>query len=403
MGLQGNDISEEARIAAIADAFDAMSSNRVYRRACDYEYIRRELSEGRGRQFDPHFVDIFLNIWDRGLLDGILKNDETETNKGFEESSALLQKIMETFVSQNASDDLDITTGIMGRTVGETAIAQAMKENAGCLVFFDVDNLKRINDTNGHDAGDKALKLMGDILSEYSKDNALCCRLGGDEFLLFMKEVSRDDAQDRVRRIISAYASEKEKDARISAASLSAGMVMCRPNDPYADVFNKADKALYHIKQNGKNNCGFYEESDVTVNERVDMDRLVAGIRNSGYYTGAMGVEYREFTKLYDYVDNLKKRFSYSFNLIVISLHEIPGNNTGVEELEKAMACMEQSIRQTLRGVDIMTRYSGRHILVMLVGTNEEGVKTAVDRIFRGYYKMNGSGSYSPSYMIAER
>jgi hypothetical protein len=141
----------------------------------------------------------------------------------------------------------------------------------------------------------------------------------------------------------------------------------------------------------------------VTVNERVDMDRLVAGIRNSGYYTGAMGVEYREFTKLYDYVDNLKKRFSYSFNLIVISLHEIPGNNTGVEELEKAMACMEQSIRQTLRGVDIMTRYSGRHILVMLVGTNEEGVKTAVDRIFRGYYKMNGSGSYSPSYMIAER
>lgn len=403
LGLQGNDISEEARIAAIADAFDAMSSNRVYRRACDYEYIRRELSEGRGKQFDPHFVDIFLNIWDRGLLDGILKNDETETNKGFEESSALLQKIMETFVSQNASDDLDITTGIMGRTVGETAIAQAMKENAGCLVFFDVDNLKRINDTNGHDAGDKALKLMGDILSEYSKDNALCCRLGGDEFLLFMKEVSRDDAQDRVRRIISAYASEKEKDARISAASLSAGMVMCRTNDPYADVFNKADKALYHIKQNGKNNCGFYEESDVTVNERVDMDRLVAGIRNSGYYTGAMGVEYREFTKLYDYVDNLKKRFSYSFNLIVISLHEIPGNNTGVEEFEKAMACMEQSIRQTLRGVDIMTRYSGRHILVMLVGTNEEGVKTAVDRIFRGYYKMNGSGSYSPSYMMAER
>ncbi len=401
-GLKGEEISEEARIAAIADAFDAMSSNRVYRGACDDDHIRRELTEGRGKQFDPHFSDVFISLWDRGMLDGILKKGEAGEGRDIEESSALLQEVMETFVSQNAADDLDITTGIMSRAAGEIAIVQAMRENAGCLVFFDVDNLKKINDTNGHEAGDMALKLMGDILSGCGSDT-VCCRLGGDEFLLFIKNASRQEALYRVRSIIGAYAAEKDKDVRLNAASLSAGIAMCTPKDTYAGIFNKADKALYHIKQNGKNNCGFYEESDEMENERMDLSRLIDGIRNSGNYKGAMSVEYRGFAKLYDFVENLEKRFSYPFKLIVVSLDLASGTDPGVEELEKAMAYMEQSIRQTIREIDIMTRYSGRHFLVMLLGTDEEGVKSAVDRIFRGYYKMNGSSAYSPSYMIAER
>ena len=50
--------------------------------------------------------------------------------------------------------------------------------------------------------------------------------------------------------------------------------------------------------------------------------------------------------------------------------------------------------------VDIMTRYNKLQFLVILLGTDQDGVTSAVDRIFRGYYKMNGSGSYSPSYTI---
>ena len=52
--------------------------------------------------------------------------------------------------------------------------------------------------------------------------------------------------------------------------------------------------------------------------------------------------------------------------------------------------------------VDVLTRYSSRQYLVILVGAKADGVRNAVDRIFRGYYKMNGSGAFTPSYTAAD-
>ncbi len=63
-GLKGEDIPEEARIIAVADAYDAMSSNRSYRKKLDQEYIRSEVEKGKGTQFDPHFADIMLQMID---------------------------------------------------------------------------------------------------------------------------------------------------------------------------------------------------------------------------------------------------------------------------------------------------------------------------------------------------
>lgn len=399
--LKGEQISEEARIVAIADAFDAMSSSRVYRKACDPKHIKRELTEGRGGQFDPHFTDIFIELWDDGALDSIIGSDLNADDMNIETSSALLQEVMETFVTQSSADEKDITTGIMSRSSGETAIAQRIKEEKGCFIFFDVDNLKKINDTHGHDAGDHLLKLMGDTLIENSSDS-ICCRLGGDEFLLFIPQVSREEAEDRVKKIIDDFTKKKDEDVRLSAASLSAGIVMSTPGDAYNKVFNKADKTLYHTKQNGKNGYCFYDEAEQAEDENVDIGALVNGIRNSGNYEGAMGVEYREFTRLYEFIANLQKRFDYPFKLIMISLDDASGNNPDVDELERAMFYMEQSVKQAIRDVDIMTRYSRQVILVILLGTDMQGVETAVDRIFRGYYKMNGSGTFSPSYTVAD-
>lgn len=401
-GLKGNEISEEARIVAISDAFDAMSSSRVYRKACDPDHIRSELINGKGKQFDPDYTDLFLDAWENGLFSEIMKNESSSDSTELEESSALLQEVMETFVTQSAVDDIDITTGVMTRTAGEAVIAQAMKLDDGCFVFFDVDNLKKINDTHGHDAGDELLKLMGDTLKENSADN-LCCRLGGDEFLLFIRKVSKAEAETRVTGIINDFERKKNADSKLTASSLSAGMVMCTPSDTYMKVYSNADKALYHVKQNGKNSFEFYDsESEAARNEEVDISRLVNGIKNSGSYKGAMGVEYREFTKLYELVANIEKRFSCPFKLIVITLETIDGDAPEINELEKAMFYMEQSIHQAIRGVDILTRYSSQQFLILLLGADDSGVTSAVDRIFRGYYKMNVSGAFSPSYTVAD-
>ncbi|MBR3306602.1 MAG: response regulator [Lachnospiraceae bacterium] len=63
-GLTGEDIPEEARIIAVADAYDAMSSNRSYRKALSQAQVREEIVKGRGRQFDPRFADIMTEMID---------------------------------------------------------------------------------------------------------------------------------------------------------------------------------------------------------------------------------------------------------------------------------------------------------------------------------------------------
>lgn len=68
-GLAGEEIPEYARIIGIADAFDAMTSNRVYRDKLDMDYVVGELKKGRGTQFDPRFADIFLAMLEDGSVD----------------------------------------------------------------------------------------------------------------------------------------------------------------------------------------------------------------------------------------------------------------------------------------------------------------------------------------------
>lgn len=68
-GLKGEEIPLNARIIGIADTFDAMTANRVYRKQLDMDYVLNELKKGRGTQFDPELVDIMLRLIADGKID----------------------------------------------------------------------------------------------------------------------------------------------------------------------------------------------------------------------------------------------------------------------------------------------------------------------------------------------
>ena len=68
-GIKGEAIPLYGRIIGVADAFDAMTANRIYRNKMDLDYVLNELKKGRGTQFDPKVVDVFLNILEEGVID----------------------------------------------------------------------------------------------------------------------------------------------------------------------------------------------------------------------------------------------------------------------------------------------------------------------------------------------
>lgn len=403
-GLCGEDIPEVARIISIADAYDAMNSKRIYRDRLSDEEIRKELVNGRGTQFAPDFLDVFLRLFDEGKLEiDFTDDDKTKTITG--EGSVLMNQIVKNIEEETKkTETLDFLTGLLGRREGENKIIHVMKEKPGCLAFIDLDNLKRTNDTMGHLAGDYALRTVGEVLIRHGQD-AIAARLGGDEFLFYM--IGADNKEEVIRNIEliqSSFEKKKENNTYLSVSSLSIGLCMTTTEDEYADVLKKADRALYHVKQSGKRGYYFYyhDVNRETQKKSVDLKRMVSNLKQQGAYSGSLSVEYREFAKLYDYIQHLGERYDYNIQLIMITLEAAKEKTLYIEERERAMTCMEKAIRDSLRSVDVSTRFSSEQFVVILLNAQNEYIQIITNRIFENFCQIYDHKQVNVHFDVAD-
>lgn len=387
-GLAGEEIPEVARIICIADAYDAMSSKRVYRDRMEPETIRRELVSKRGLQFDPVFLDMFIKLLDEGSLD--IDFEEIDKKKMFSnESSILIDQIMKNVEEEaKKTESVDYLTGLLGRRAGEGRIEQIMRNHNGCLAFIDLDNLKLINDSMGHLAGDYALKTVSEVLTQFS-GNAVIARLGGDEFLYFMADVDKDEAVKIIKDIMAAFDKRKENDAYLSAASLSIGLCISMKGDSLDDIIRKADRALYHVKQSGKNGYYFYKNDidNPVQTASVDLKKLISNLKRQGGYDGSLSLEYREFAKVCDYIRHLGERYDYIIQLVMITVESAKSEAWYIEEREQVMQYMEKMIKASLRSVDVCTRFSGEQYVVILMNAKSEYVDMITGRLADNFYR----------------
>lgn len=190
-GLKDNEIPIQARIIALCDSYDAMNSKRIYRDALSFEQIKKEIKKNAGTQFDPEITNIFLKLMDNGTL----LNLEHESIPVHENTiDKFISDVVLTIKNQEETKNYDYLTGLPVRSVGQKYIVSAMQKAEGCLVFLDMDNLKKINDVYGHKAGDRALKSLEKLLLDISILK-IACRMEGDEFLLFLPQANTEQAK----------------------------------------------------------------------------------------------------------------------------------------------------------------------------------------------------------------
>lgn len=406
-GLKGEEIPIHARIVAVADSYDAMNSKRIYRNALSKETIRKEILQNKGGQFDPLIADTFLKLLDENRIqDTDDKNSAVGDFLGFEadgteEAGRFLSGVMRTMKSQIDTENTDFLTGLPTRNQGESQIVQCMQEHAGCLVFLDLDNLKKINDIYGHKSGDRSLKVLGNIISN-GINKSIACRLGGDEFLMFIPDVTKEQAEEVVGQIFTEFTSSKDADIEIRDASLSGGLCMCTRGDSFQNCYSKADKALYFVKQNGKNSFSFYHKlgknKSAMQGSGNDLEQVVRSLRKSGNYKGALDLDNREFAKIYEYVSQLGERYQHSCHLVMITMDFPSDETTFIEKIEQALECMEKAIRQNIRNVDVCTRYSSMQYLLILMEVGEKNISMVLDRIYTQYYQLYGENDVLPRY-----
>ena len=135
---------------------------------------------------------------------------------------------------------------------------RASDETQYWLGVIDVDHFKSINDKFGHLFGDEVLILMAGYMTDIFRDDDLLFRYGGEEFVVLIKVLTKQDAFnvfDRLRRKISQHSFPQ-----IGNMAISIGMVEIDGQEGSSDVIHSADKALYYAKDHGRNQVCIYED-----------------------------------------------------------------------------------------------------------------------------------------------
>lgn len=329
-----------------------------------------------------------------------LLNLELENTQSHENTiDKFISDVVSTIQDQEGTKNYDYLTGLPVRNVGQKMIASSMQKTNGCLIFLDMDNLKKINDVYGHKAGDRALKSLGKLLLDIPLDK-ITCRMGGDEFLLFLPNVSSERAENTISNLIKQFKESIEKDSETHFAALSAGMLMTTKNDNFEDACSKADKALYYVKQNGKNNYSFYNQIQHknTSNNTADLKLIAKSLQTSGSYTGALSLDFREFTRQYEYIHQLMVRNQWNCYLIMVTMETVQDTLPYIEEIEEALTHMGEAIHKNIRKVDVCTRYSAMQYLIILSQPTEAEIPNIMTRIFMQYYKLQDNQNFTPTY-----
>lgn len=143
-----------------------------------------------------------------------------------------------------------------GEKVHEEMLRWQRYQHPLCLAVLDIDFFKKVNDTYGHQTGDKVLKAVSTSVAQRLREVDFIARFGGEEFIILLPETSAEDAMTMLNHTRERLAKThmRKKDTTFTV-TVSIGIAEFSGNDSAEDVFERADKALYDAKENGRNQC----------------------------------------------------------------------------------------------------------------------------------------------------
>lgn len=244
---------------------DVMVEKGVIRREAYSEYKKIYETLTRGEAMEPVVLEMKLEgKWDFNKIHA-LSIDKDYVIGFFEDYNEQMSQ-NNTIKEINKKNQTDGLTGLYRREYFVNRVESILKRHSGengiCALFLlDLDHFKEINDTFGHDAGDVVLRDMSHIIRDCVRSTDLAGRLGGDEFVLFIQNVSNPNgvqicAEKLVANLKKQYG-DGEKTVLVSA---SIGVVPVTTEKTFEELYKKADKALYQVKNAHKDGYKILEK-----------------------------------------------------------------------------------------------------------------------------------------------
>jgi len=214
--------------------------------------------------------------------------DDKQKIKELEEQVKHLQQLIikdELTGALNRKGILEQLEGIFEQALWAKEHPDAERENRIenlSTLFMDIDDFKKVNDTYGHDAGDKVLKGVAHVIKEEVRDLDLLGRLGGEEFVIALLYASEDVAfkkAEDIRKTVESTNFLPEVEGFKVTLSIGVASVRKTNADEVMELIEMADKAMYEAKKNrGKNNTVKFSEiadkvDELTAQEESDTGR----------------------------------------------------------------------------------------------------------------------------------
>ncbi len=166
------------------------------------------------------------------------------------------------------SQKTDYLSGLHSKKFHEFRLNDAIQDALSTkrplsLMMIDIDRFKAINDTYGHQVGDRALKAIADVLKLNTRVVDICSRYGGDEFVVILPETNLKDAVIAGQRIVDKVQQISQDFDGMAAGELtvSIGIAQWNVDETSESLMEKADKALYQSKETGRNKLTVYREA----------------------------------------------------------------------------------------------------------------------------------------------
>lgn len=162
--------------------------------------------------------------------------------------------------------DTDLLTELNNKIATERKIKEYIEDypNRQSMMFvLDIDNFKKINDTMGHAFGDEVLRTLGLRIRAEFRVSDILGRVGGDEFIIFLKDIPDDDLvlkeAEKVAKFFRNF--QAGEYVKYSATASIGTVVFPKDGTSFESLYKAADKALYKAKKRGKNQLAFYDSS----------------------------------------------------------------------------------------------------------------------------------------------
>ncbi|MEQ8411687.1 MAG: GGDEF domain-containing protein [Erythrobacter sp.] len=185
-----------------------------------------------------------------------------QVEQAMEKSQAETKQLRENLARARMEADVDHLTRLPNRRAFERrfAAAEAQARESGaklCVAFCDVDRFKAINDTHGHEAGDRILCAIAETLGSHASDRVFVARHGGEEFAVLLGGFDKDAAWVKLDQMRRAQADRRLVDRtsgkRFGKVTFSAGIAEVSEDPDPRSALARADAALYEAKRAGRN------------------------------------------------------------------------------------------------------------------------------------------------------